>query len=173
MPSNPLYHGLGDPRRPRVCAICLDRTVGEALEYRLTEGVTIWLCEDHHSDAYTHRNDGVDFVVTLAAIWVANCAFTRRRARSLQAHLRAVERAVRPAPRPRPGSHAWPQLRQEAEDAFARGDDVLATIDHLRERHLRYNESAPSVATMRRWAADRRWIGRPDQPGQQRLELAG
>ena len=101
-----LYKARGIPVKSPVCAICLDRTRGKALERELTHGVRVWLCEGHHSVAFLRRNAGRDFVVTLARIWRSNGCLTRARSHALDAHLaRSARRAVRrrgrgPAPTP-------------------------------------------------------------------------
>jgi hypothetical protein len=62
--------------------------------------------------------------------------------------------------RPRPGSYTWPSLRREAEAAFAAGRPVNAVIAALRRLHADGTAVPPSVRTMRRWNADRRWLAR-------------
>jgi hypothetical protein len=63
--------------------------------------------------------------------------------------------------RARPGSYAWPKLRREAEERFARGDGVIATILRLRERHAQDHATVPSIRTMRRWFSQGRWLPLP------------
>lgn len=164
-----LYKARNVPVKSPVCAICLDRTRGKALERQLTHGVRIWLCEGHHDIAFLRRNAGRDFVVTLSRIWQSNGSLTRSRARALDAHLKGIRSVGRRVSRAKPGSYAWPRLRREAEDSYARGDGVLATISRLRERHLSDHATVPSIRTMRRWFADCRWLRRPDEhePGAQ------
>jgi hypothetical protein len=153
-----LYKARGVPVKSPVCAICLDRTRGKTLERQLTHGVRIWLCEGHHDVAFLRRNAGRDFCVTLMRSWRSHGCFTRARARALDAHLSAIRSGGRPTPRRRPGSYAWPRLRREAEQAFARGERVLATIAQLRARHVLDHATVPSVRTMRRWFAEGRWL---------------
>jgi hypothetical protein len=107
-------------------------------------------------------NAGRDFVVTLRRIWCAHGCLTRARSRALAAHLNAVRAVGHAAHRPLPGSYAWPRLRREAEERFARGDGVLATISELRARHALDHATVPSLRTMRRWFAQCRWLRRPD-----------
>jgi hypothetical protein len=76
----------------------------------------------------------------------------------LRAHLAALEG---PSARARPGSYAWPTLRDEAERRFAAGAAAQAVIATLRARHAADTARAPSVRTMRRWCAERRWLARP------------
>jgi hypothetical protein len=153
-----LYKARGVPLKSPICVICLDRTRGKTLEREFTHGVKIWLCEGHHSVAFMRRNAGRDFVVTLTRIWQSHGGLTRAQSRALDAHLRAIRALSRPVPRQRPGSYAWPRLRREAEEAYARGDGTLTTINRLRERHLRDHASVPSVRTTRRWFSDCRWL---------------
>jgi hypothetical protein len=153
-----LYKARGVPNKSPVCAICLDRTRGKTLERQLTHGVTIWLCEGHHSVEFMRRNAGRDFVVTLQRIWKSHGCVTSARSRALAAHLAAIRATGTRITRPRPGSYAWPRLRQEAEQAFARGERVLATILRLRERHAQSEAKVPSIRTMRRWFSQGRWL---------------
>lgn len=159
-----LYKARGVPVKSPICAICLDRTRGRTLERQLTHGVRIWLCEGHHSVAFMRRNAGRDFVVTLTRSWRSNGCLTRARDHALNAHLAAIRATGGGTPRARPGSYAWPRLRREAEECFARGDRVLATIARLRERHARDHATVPSLRTMRRWFAQCRWLRFPERP---------
>ena len=164
-----LYKARGIPVKSPVCAICLDRTRGRTLERQLTHGVRIWLCEPHHSIEFMRRNAGRDFVVTLQRSWLSHGCLTRARSRALDAHLHAIRTTGGTFARRRPGSYAWPRLRHEAEQAFARGESILATIFRLRERHARDYATVPSIRTMRRWVSQGRWLRLPGlrvaQPG--------
>ena len=156
-----LYKARGLPVKSPICAICLYRTHGKARERQLGYGVRIWLCAIHHSVEFMRSNAGRDFVVTLARMWKAQGCLTRSRAKALKAHLAAVKDVGQRAPRrARPGSCAWPRLRAQAEQAFAHGADVLATITTLRERHADDHATVPSIRTMRRWFAQGRWLSR-------------
>jgi hypothetical protein len=157
-----LYKARGVPVKMPVCAICLDRTRGRTLERDLGFGVRIWLCGVHHSVEFMRSNAGRDFGLTLLRIWRSQGCLTRARSRALEAHGKAVRALGRAAARPRPGSYAWPRLRREAEECFARGDRVVATIARLRERHARDHAVVPSVRTMRRWFAQGRWLRLPE-----------
>jgi hypothetical protein len=157
-----LYKARGVPVKMPVCAICLDRTRGKTFERELTHGVRIWLCEGHHSPEFMLSNAGRDFGVTLLRIWRSQGCLTRARSRALAAHSEAVRALGRSVIRRRPGSYAWPRLRHEAEECFARGERVLTTIARLRERHARDHATVPSVRTMRRWFTQGRWLRRRD-----------
>jgi hypothetical protein len=162
-----LYKARGVPVKMPVCAICLDRTRGRTLERELGYGVRIWLCSVHHSVEFMRSNAGRDFGVTLLRIWRSQGCLTRARSRALAAHSNAVRALGRRTARPRPGSYAWPRLRREAEECFARGDRVLATIARLRERHVLDHATVPSVRTMQRWFTQGRWLRLPAPAGAQ------
>ena len=161
-----LYKCRGVPVKSPICAICLDRTRGVTRLRELTHGVRVSLCEGHNSIEFMRSNGGRDFVVTLSRTWGAQGCLTRSRSRALELHLGAVRAAASRLSRARPGSYAWPRLRREAEDHFARGDGVVATIDRLRERHARDHATVPSVRTMRRWFSQGRWLRPPDRTPQ-------
>jgi hypothetical protein len=157
-----VYKARGIPVKSPLCAICIDRTRGKTLERQLTHGVRLFLCEGHHSIAFMRSNAGRDFVVTLAAVWRAQGCMTRSRFRALEVHqlaCRALGRAT--TARRLVGSYAWPRLRREAEDAFARGERVLSVIARLRGRHAHDHATVPSIRTMRRWFAQSRWLRFP------------
>jgi hypothetical protein len=156
-----LYKARGVPLKQPVCAICIDRTRGKTLQRQLTHGVSVWLCESHHCVEFMRKNAGRDFVVTLQRIWHAQGCLTTSRHRALDAHLLAVRTTGRVKTRPRPGSYAWPRLREEAEAAFARGAHVFSTITRLRARYAESDARVPSVRTMRRWFSQGRWIRLP------------
>jgi hypothetical protein len=156
-----LYKCRGVPVKSPICAICLDRTRGRTQVRELTHGVKLSLCDGHHSVAFLRSNAGRDFAVTLMRVWCAQGCFTRARSRALDAHLRAVRALGTRITRRRPGSYAWPRLRREAEDCFARGDGILATIARLRDQHARDHAKVPSIRTMRRWFTQCRWLRAP------------
>jgi len=153
-----LYKCRGIPLKSPICAICLDRTRGRTQIRELTHGVRVSLCAGHHSVEFMRANAGRDFAVTLSRTWQAQGCLTRARSRALDAHLRAVRELGTRIKRVRPGSYAWPRLRREAEERFARGDGAWATISRLRERHARDHATVPSVRTMRRWFSQGRWL---------------
>jgi hypothetical protein len=98
---------------------------------------------------------GRDFVASLHAVWRAAGIRSKRHEAALSAHLARIRR--RPD-RNQPGSYSWPGLRQEAERRFARGEHPRVVIDDLRRRHTGLPANVPSVRTMRRWFAQRRWL---------------
>lgn len=157
-----LYKCRGVPVKAPICAICLDCTRGVTRLRELTHGVRFSLCEGHNSIEFMRSNGGRDFVVTLLRTWGAHGCLTRSRSRALDTHLGAVRATATPFTRARPGSYAWPRLRREAEERFARGESVGATIDRLRERHARDHAKVPSVRTMRRWFSQGRWLRPPE-----------
>ena len=97
-------------------------------------------------------------MLTLERLWRAHGCLTAARHKALRAHLAAC---VGAAARPRPGSYSWPTLRAEAEGHFSAGVPPQAVIGHLRERHAAGTARPPSIRTMRRWRAERRWLSRP------------
>ena len=165
---SPLYKCRGVPVKSPICAICLDRTRGVTRLRELTHGVRVSLCEGHNSIEFMRSNGGRDFVVTLLRTWGAQGCLTRSRSRALELHLGAVRAAATRLSRARPGSYAWPRLRREAEDHFARGDGVSrpsiacasASRDHAK---------VPSVRTMRRWFSQGRWLRPPPRHPVRRL----
>jgi hypothetical protein len=159
-----LYKCRGVPLKSPICAICLDRTRGRTLVRELTHGVKLSLCQGHHSVEFMRRNAGRDFAVTLHRSWSAQGCLTRARSRALSTHLAAVRAIGTCITRARPGSYAWPRLRQEAEHCFARGDNVLTTIARLREEHARDHANVPSIRSMQRWFSQCRWLRTPVEP---------
>jgi hypothetical protein len=159
-----LYKCRGIPVKSPICAVCLDRTRGRTRLRELTHGVKLWLCEGHHAVEFMRSNAGRDFVVTLSRIWSAQGCLTQARSRALATHLAAVKALGTRITRPRPGSYAWPRLRREAEQCFARGDGILATIARLRDEHGRDHAKVPSIRTMQRWFSQCRWLRAPAQP---------
>jgi hypothetical protein len=156
-----LYKARGVPVKMPLCAICIDRTRGRTFERQLTYGVRVWLCEGHCSVEFMRSNAGRDFAVTLLRIWRSQGCLTRARSKALDSHLLTVKAIGRASSRPRPGSYSWPKLRVEAEEAFARGERVIATISRLRERHAHDHATVPSIRTMRRWFSQGRWLRLP------------
>ena len=155
-----LYKARGVPTKQQVCAICVERTRGRTTLVRYGYGVAVWLCEGHASPAFQTQRSGRDLVLTLSRLWSAHGCMTAARSKAMDAHLRAL--SGREA-RPRPGSYAWPALRDEAERRFAGGHAPGPAIAELRARHGGGVARPPSVRTMRRWWSDRRWV-RPRPP---------
>jgi hypothetical protein len=96
-------------------------------------------------------------VLTLQRLWQAHDCLTVARSRALRRHLAACTGV---AARPRPGSHAWPTVRREAEAAFAAGRPINAVIAAIRRLHAKGTAVPPSIRTLRRWNAERRWLAR-------------
>ena len=103
------------------------------------------------------RRNGRDFVLTLERLWKAHGCLTVARSNALRRHLAACSGAEA---RPRPGSYSWPELRQEAEAAFAAGSPADKVIAALRRLHAAGAAHPPSTRTMRRWSTERRWLAR-------------
>ena len=153
-----LYKARRVPTKQVVCAICVERTRGRTQELNLGYGVTVWLCTAHASREFQTQRNGRDLVLTLQRLWRAHGCLTAARHKALRAHLAALQG---PNARPRPGSYSWPTLRDEAERHFAAGTHPHTVIAALRARHAADTARAPSVRTMRRWRAERRWLARP------------
>jgi hypothetical protein len=141
------------------CAICAGPGVGPRAELHLAHGVSVWLCAAHRSPAFLSAREGRALAERLREVWRSSCAFTARRARALDAHLARVQRAGRP--RQRPGSFAWPRLREEAEARFARGERPAEVARALRAAVSEASATAPSVRTIHRWHAEGRWLAPP------------
>jgi hypothetical protein len=150
-----LYKKRGMGAKGEPCAICADRTRGRTRPLPLGFGVSVWLCAEHASDEFQQQRGGRDFVLTLQRLWSAHGCLTQRRSRALTAHLAALRGR---AAQPRPGSYAWPSVREEAEARFLAGEDPRAVIADLRARHGDGVARPPSVRTMQRWFHERRWL---------------
>ena len=152
-----LYKARNVPHKSPCCAICIDRTRGKTQRVGFGYGVEVWLCATHASVAFLTRRGGRDLVVTLTGVWRANGCLTAARHRAMDAHLASLR--ARPA-RPRPGSYAWPRVRVRAERLWAAGAPH-ASVD-LRIRGANYAAAEPpSLRTIRRWRAQRRWLRPP------------
>jgi hypothetical protein len=150
-----LYKARGVPVKQPVCAICVDRTRGRTQRVQLPYGVGVWLCAGHADEGFLTRRNGRDFALTLMRVWQACGCFTVARKKALDAHQAALV-APRRA-RPRPGSYAWPSVRQAAERLFAGGVALPAVTRRVRGAEFG-NAGPPSARTVARWHADRRWL---------------
>jgi hypothetical protein len=160
-------------RKGRYCAICLDRTRGPAQRVQLAFGVDVHLCAGHASVEFRTRRRGRDFALTLRHAWSASGCLTKRRAQALDAHLAAVRGPNPPAERPRPGSYAWPMLRDEAERRSAAGESEATIVASLRKRSAPNVSRAPSVRTIRRWLGEQRWLAKLTRQPQPPTGLRG
>lgn len=138
-----------------MCAICAGAGEGQRARHHLTHGVSVWLCGAHRSTEFQRRRGGRDFVASLAAVWGAAGAMTRRHDHALHRHLARV----RPKSHPDelPGSYAWAPLRREAERRFADGEDPRLVIAELGATPI-IGASRPAYRTLRRWFSDGRWL---------------
>jgi hypothetical protein len=155
--SYTLYKARGMSVKRPPCAICVDRTRGLTEELHLGYGVSVWLCKPHASVEFTTKRNGRDFVLTLTRLWQAHSCLTRSRHKALDAHLNRLR--DRPA-RPRPGSYAWPRLRQAAERMFATAMPTMRVIAKLHAVDLGHAKP-PSPRTIQRWKSERRWFANP------------
>jgi hypothetical protein len=152
-----LYKARKVPTKQVVCAICVERTRGRTERVELGYGVHVHLCKGHASREFQRQRGGRDFVLTLQRLWQAHGCLTIARRKALSRHLAVCSGAES---RPRPGSYTWPTLRRDAERAFAAGRPVDAVIAALRRLHAEGTAVPPSIRTMRRWNAERRWLAR-------------
>ena len=152
-----LYKARRVPTKQAVCAICVERTRGTTRLVELGYGVSVHWCEGHASPEFQTQRSGRDFVLTLQRLWHSHGCLSVARSRALRRHLAACSGAEA---RPRPGSYAWPELRQLAETAFATGKPAAAVIALLRRLHDDGPAHPPSARTMRRWHTERRWLAR-------------
>jgi hypothetical protein len=143
------------PTKQAVCAICVERTRGKTELVRLGYGVTVWLCQAHASTRFQRQRSGRDFVLTPQRLWHAHGCLTAARRKALDAHLAALQGR---AARPRPGSYAWPALRRQAEERFARGAHPLQIADQIRREYAACPALPPSRRSLQRWHAERRWL---------------
>jgi hypothetical protein len=120
-------------------------------------GVEIWLCERHASVEFQRRRNGRDFELTLMRLWQAHGCWTLARSKALKAFRAAL--VANTAPRHRPGSYAWADLRPKVEAAFAAGVHPDAIHAYLQRTLHPAWAKAPSLRTLRRWHAERRWLG--------------
>ncbi len=149
-----LYKARNVPTKQPVCLICVERTRGKTVRVRYGYGVEVWLCEGHASLEFQRQRGGRDLVLTLTEIWRASGCLTISRHRAMDAHLKALTAA---SARPRPGSYAWPDLRRQAEGLFAAG--VAPGVVAHRVLTARFqNADPPSLRTVLRWHAERRWL---------------
>jgi hypothetical protein len=153
-----LYKARRVPTKQAVCAICVERTRGRTRLVELGYGVSVHLCEGHASHGFQTQRGGRDFVLTLQWLWHAHGCLTVARSNALRRHLTA--NSGREA-RPRPGSYAWPELRQAAETAYAAGHPPHRVIAAFQRLHATGPAHPPSTRTMRRWHTERRWLARP------------
>ena len=124
-------------------------------------GVVVWVCAEHGSPDFQRLHRGRPFADALERIWAANGCLTAARRRALDAHLLALR--PRDALRPRPGSYTWAALRQEAERCFAAGEQPRPVIERLQELVAGSGANPPSLRTMMRWYAERRWLRTADR----------
>jgi len=157
MPSDylpTLYKNRNANRKHHVCAICLDRTLGQTQNVDYGYGVSIHLYAGHASPDFQRQRGGRALVLTLSRVWQANGCLTTNRRRALDAHLNRLRAHQTKRP---PGSYAWPKLRQHAETAFATGahhTTVTASLDNLPTSFA----ERPSPRTIRRRHTERRWL---------------
>ena len=105
--------------------------------------------------SFRPERSGRDFVGTLSGIWQANGCLTQARSRALNAHLESLK--AQPA-RPHPGSYAWPELRHQAEAAYADGLRPKDLANAIHTTYATCPAHPPSRRTLERWNTQRRWL---------------
>jgi hypothetical protein len=148
---DPLGFGFAFP-----CVVCGHGGRGQARVRFLPHGIHVWLCAAHGTVGFMTRDGGREFARRLQVRWQSSEEFGPRRRASLSAHLERVRRLG--GALDKPGSHAWPRLRREAERRFAAGDDPATVIRELRLDVSGGPAVAPSLRSFRRWFAQGRWL---------------
>jgi len=138
------------------CALCRERPFSGTRPLALGYGVVVWVCAEHGSPELQRLRGGRDFAEALERVWAANGCLTAARRRALDAHVKALQPSD--AIRPRPGSYTWVDLRREAERRFAAGELPRPVIERLQELVAGSGANPPSLRTMMRWYAERRWL---------------
>jgi hypothetical protein len=157
--------GKGPAKHPR-CICCFPKSVA-GQEVPLRYGVRLVLCADHRDPRFLHSRGGRDFLAATSALFRSLGLTGRRYHEALMAFLEEVRDTGRPTPRRRPGSYAWPDLRRDAEQAwhcgatFEQGCQLVYTHEEPITRRLRL----PSLATVRRWWREKRWMLPRPAPG--------
>ncbi len=151
---------MGKTPLPDRCAICLgrDRVAAFTMHY----GIVIMLCDTHQRKRFLTMDGGARFTRLLSERWQSHGMLTKQRIRALGLHIRRIHDLA--TPKELPGSHAWQPERQECERRFAAGEPADDIIRDIRDPLRWGSHKPPSVRTIRRWFADKRWL-RPT-PGQ-------
>jgi hypothetical protein len=156
MPKS-FYKGEPLGKRPP-CLVCAGAGDGPRALLHLTHGVSLWLCAGHRAPEFLRKRAGRDFVLTIGQMWSAAGIASTRRHKALSDHLRRVAQPGSTS-RPRPGSYAWPHVREEAEKRFAAGEAPRDVISEIHARHQGGPAPGPSIRTLYRWFNDGRWLG--------------
>jgi hypothetical protein len=127
--------------------------------FNMHYGVVVLLCERHAANGFLADDGGRRFTRLLTERWQAHGMLTKQRIRALAAHIRRVHNAANP--KELPGSHAWRAERTECEERFAKGEPIATIIRDIRDPSRWYGRKPPSIRTIRRWCAEKRWL----QPG--------
>lgn len=156
------YKNHRAPRRP--CLICGIRTSGSTRDTYLAHGVSVRLCDEHASPEFARSRSGRDCSLSLHHALSAAGRLTRDHERAIDSY---IARHHRPAPpetgRARPGSYAWPEIRQRLEARLAAGTLSIAQMLELVRGWLKVElrrglVRLPSLRTLRRWRLEQRWL---------------
>lgn len=139
---------------PDRCAICLGRDrVGT---FNMHYGIVVMLCDMHQRKRFLTKDGGARFTRLLSERWQSHGMLTKQRIRALALHIRRIHDLA--VPKELPGSHAWQPERKECERRFASGEPIDTIIRDVRD-HQRWNgHKPPSIRTIRRWCAEKRWL---------------
>lgn len=166
-PTAPTYYKNHAVPRGRGCLVCQTRTRGRVVDLHLGHGIYVRVCDAHASTAFIESRSGRDFLCTIGAALTAAGAMTRRASRALDRFVEVHGRRTAPPPgaRTRPGSYAWPALRRRLEELLRTrmlsGAQMRRLVeDWTRSERRRGLVELPSLRTLRRWRAERRWAHR-------------
>ena len=167
------YKGPHVPKGQQPCLLCPVHRL-PAQRVSLGYGEEVWLCQQHSSREFRRSREGRDFRLTMMYKLGSACAWTTRRRLAVDRFLAtdAYEDAAC-AERPRPGSYAWPEVRQAVEELCRRGrcsiDELWRCVVAALKGATRWGwVRMPSLRTVRRWRAERRWEA-PGWVGPERL----
>jgi hypothetical protein len=137
------------------------------MPFNMHYGIVIRLCDMHQRKSFLTTDGGRRFTRILTERWDSHGMLTKQRIRALALHLRRVHDLA--VPRQLPGSHAWHPERQECERRCAAGEPIDQIIRDLRDPARWGGHKPPSIRTIRRWCADKRWL--TPTPGQRIVRI--
>jgi hypothetical protein len=159
--------GKGPAKKPRCCCCFPKSAAGE--EVPIGCGVAIVLCADHRDVRFIQSRGGRDFLAAVATMFDSFGLKGKRYHVALTRFVNKVHDKAKPTPRRRPGSYAYPQLREAAEKVWAAGGDYDDGEDVVFRGFLDLQYPShippPNTQTVRRWWRECRWIVR--RPGEE------
>jgi len=139
------------------CALCGSGTVGRVRSVELPYGVVVRLCAPHATPAFLTRDHGRVAAAALERAWISVGCLDHRRRRSLETYVRRLSQPREPQQRRRPGSYAWPDVRQQVAQMRDRGERFESVMEWVRHVCTDERTSPPSSRTVRRWWRDTAW----------------